>query len=170
MLSVELEGLRWLTQLRATFLVPTAVARRATNSAEGNVYGYFLARSSLATLVGPPWADQAAGLPTHSPVALPPMTAHAKIRLRVPMEPTALPKSPSIGCSRHPISWTTASQAIYGAHDDDTLQLAWDMVVTGVESELLHLYDKVGGRGQILPRARRTSSLQVCGGRVAATA
>eukprot|EP00959_Pyramimonas_sp_CCMP1952_P013127 277519-Pyramimonas_sp.AAC.1 len=102
-----------------------------------------MVHSKLAAIIEPPDALAAAGLPTRAPDVLSIRAEPKKIWLRVPVEPKQLPKLPKQGCSRYPMNWDHVMDTILRAHDDDTLKMVWDAVVTGVEFEILNRYDVV---------------------------
>eukprot|EP00959_Pyramimonas_sp_CCMP1952_P433597 9079931-Pyramimonas_sp.AAC.1 len=55
------------------------------------------------------------------------------------------------------MNWDNVMDTILRAHDDDTLKIAWDAVINGVEFEILNRYDLVDDeaapyRGRAGPR------------------
>eukprot|EP00959_Pyramimonas_sp_CCMP1952_P235984 4931665-Pyramimonas_sp.AAC.1 len=107
---------------------------------------YFAVSDRTATKLQPPEVNESGHIPVHEPVHLTILDGDPPARLRAPCEPAALPKRPSVGCSRSPLSWERALLMSPKARDSSELAHAWDLTVAMLEGEWLGRLDIAGAR------------------------
>ena len=64
--------------------------------------------------------------------------------MRILDEPRPLPKRTPVGCCRPPWMWERIYPAIEAANDAKSLSIAWDLLLSGLENEILDMHDVVG--------------------------
>ena len=138
----------WIGKLKATLKVTDVPTCR---QGSGSKIDYFVVSKSLAAFAQkPPFPDLGAGTWPHWPVHLPLCKVRLQTWQRVINEPKPIPREAAKpGCSRAPWRWDEFASCISATRDDEGLQILWDFLMEGIETEILNRRDLVG-------EARRT--------------
>ncbi|CAK0828526.1 unnamed protein product [Prorocentrum cordatum] len=134
----------WIRKVRAHIRAPGAPTCR---QGSGSKIDYFVLSKSLAGFVAAPPRLDSRGASTWSrwPVHLPLRALRAESRQQVPDEPRAVPREPAKpGCARGPWRWTEVMRCVQAAQDEQGLQIIWDLLLEGIETEILDRRGLVG--------------------------
>ncbi|CAK0840937.1 unnamed protein product, partial [Prorocentrum cordatum] len=135
----------WLAKVDATVIRPCVPTCRQAQP--GTVIDYFIVPTWLRPRVrDTPLVDVTVDTWPQWPVVLSVLAAERAIVKRELREPRAPPAVPPVGCARFPrwLLWERAQRRIDAICDEDSLVLAWDGVLDGIEAELLERCDIVG--------------------------
>ncbi|CAK0838396.1 unnamed protein product [Prorocentrum cordatum] len=133
----------WARKLRAQIRVAGAPACR---QGSGSKIDYFVVSKGLACFAAAsPRLGRGASAWPHWPVHLPLQSVRVEAWQQVLDEPRAVPRGPAKpGCARGPWRWTEVARCVQATRDDQGLQIIWDLLLEGVEAEILNRRDLVG--------------------------
>ena len=90
--------------------------------------------------------DVGTNLWPHRPASIGIRTADTPIWARILAEPRPIPNGTPIGCSRPPWQWKQVLACVSRVRDRKRLANAWDLVLEGLEQELLDQRDLTGAK------------------------
>ena len=112
-------------------------------TAPGRCIDYFVVPADLAPRLTAPRVDEGADTWPHHPVHIGLQGAAHEAWARTLCSPKAVPPDPRPGCARPPWRWPQAMQSVQAVRTQEQLQVAWDIVMWGIEEEILGRYDIV---------------------------
>ena len=138
-----LDAVGWLGKARGYALVPAATTCRKT--LPGTRIDYWLLSQVLATrFEQKAVVDEEVTTYPHLPVEVSLLTEPHIAWCRVMDVPRELPKELRPGCASYPWDWKAIRPCIHGANSPEGLSVAWDLLVEGVEQEVMLRHDIVG--------------------------
>ncbi|CAK0891681.1 unnamed protein product [Prorocentrum cordatum] len=136
----------YLVQADGQTTLALAVQEHHCVAGSGSKIDYFVVSKSLAGFTAaPPRLYRGASTWPHWPVHLPLRSVRVEAWHQVLDEPRAVPREPAKpGCARGPWRWKEVTRCVQATHDDQGLQIIWDLLREGVETEILNRRDLVG--------------------------